>query len=341
MKKNDRVGLRLETLAFWESGKAAKNLGFGLSYRGLPGRPYANPVAYLLREFVWFNDAVGAWSAWPPEIHGIIESETRLAQAKAEKKRCARVIIAALGPYLDDLDAAETAMDDWCSSARSIAGLLTGDEGLREEFVPVMVPVWEINTTLRPLLEAYRNPRQFFCEIAPRVWAREFDFGPNDWQQLAATLHEWGQGAHLNVSVQAALQAAADQPLTLAKVLGRVEGRRAYKEGRPRSRRKLEPEFDGRRHRGALLGESLTARFDSLVAQIRDAGGPAIFIAEQENLAPLRELIPGVVTRDNGGPSLARAVICLEGSPSLIDSRRGLLRAMEQLRGKLGRQRRK
>jgi hypothetical protein len=141
------------------------------------------------------------------------------------------VIAKALGRYQDHLDAAAVAMEQWCADVRAGSGITAEGGNLRPEFVPAMNTVWEINCTLRPLLEAYRDPIRFFREIAPRLWPG-FDLAPDDSGHLAQTLHVWGFGAPLNPNVRAAFDHASGYASTFARVLGEAEQRGDYREGR-------------------------------------------------------------------------------------------------------------
>jgi hypothetical protein len=207
-----------------------------LSFSGLPRVSAYNPVAYLYRQFVSFPDALGKWAVEKPDsLDGYVspgeEESSLLAEASRRKKDCAKAIRRALGRYGDDFRAAAAALDEWCADARAEAGLTPEGGNLRPEFVPVMNTVWEINCTLRPLLEAYRAPTEFFCEIAPRLWSG-FDLAPRDSARLAQALHTWGFGALLNPNVRAAFDHAASYPSIFARVLGEAEQRGNYREGR-------------------------------------------------------------------------------------------------------------
>jgi len=226
MKKNDRLGLRGKVLKFWESRQADRNAGFGQ----LPEICPYNPVAYLL-QCVSLYDAIGKWAAERVEPSYRLEFE-RIPLAARARRECAKAIRSALGPHRDNYDAAEKTMDDWCSKARAKAGLISGKEGLRLESFPVMIPVWEINRTIRPMLVAYRNPREFFSEVAPRFFPGDFNLRPDDWQRLAGTLRTWKYGALLNPNVRATFDAVAEDPRAFAEVLGQAERRKAYADGR-------------------------------------------------------------------------------------------------------------
>jgi hypothetical protein len=253
--KKSRRELHEKTVDFWRQREEARLKP--LDYRDLPRRPSSRPVAHLLCSYVSFRDALFAWSEQDPEARGSLTSEALFEHAKAEKKRCAKAIAEALGPH-DNFGAAREAIEKWRTEARSRAGFVTRNDRLQAKDVPIMVPVWEINTTVQWLLEAYENPLRFFRETAPRLYPKDFTFRTDwtgvpkaiwdgkpdeeppedalksaereeapdlDWSRLRSTFQEWGGRAHLNPSFQEAfVAAAAECPwMFVAHVIGPAE----------------------------------------------------------------------------------------------------------------------
>jgi hypothetical protein len=225
-------------VAFWKDLESPPTRrGLGPSYEKLPPFSAYNIVAYFLRQCFSFFDAVQKWKVENPDAR-IVRDLGLFKQAKKSKGECAKKITAALGRYHEDYDAAEEAIHEWIRYARSEAGLdpVTGEGSFRPEFVPLVNTLGEIKS-LRTVLEAYRNPTMFFREIAPRLYPEDFRFPRRDWpsaneRRLSSTLRTWGHGVHLNPNVQAALAIAATAPRMFARILGVVEQRKAYNEGR-------------------------------------------------------------------------------------------------------------
>jgi hypothetical protein len=250
-----RRALHDKTIAFWQRREESPREP--LDYRKLPRRPSSRPVANLLCSYVSFRDALSAWAGQDPEIAGLRAGEALFEPAMAEKKRCATAIAEALGPDGRNFIAARKAMDDWGTAARARARITPEGGGLRVGDEPILLPVWEIDTTVRPLLEAYADPVKFFRETAPRLYPQDFTFWsdpnrvpcavwegapdeepPDGWvdeeetepprrtldrARLASTARDWGRFAHLNSGFREAFLAGARDPSFIASVVGPAE----------------------------------------------------------------------------------------------------------------------
>ena len=296
-KKNERGGLRLKELAFWESGQADRNLGFGLSFEKLPAFSSYNMLAFFYRPFVSFYDALARWAAEVPDAP-VVREFGCLQEAREKKRECAKAIVKGLGRYRDDLCGAERALEEWCRRVRKDLNLVdenVGEKGRPRENVPwqtqhlpLLNTLWEINSTLRPLLLAFQDPKTFFQDVAPTLYPDAFSFPPADWpgtneQRLASTLHTWGHAAHLNPSVQAALEIAASGPRVFAHVLGVAEQRKAYREGRRKGSK------DGPHVARRVSHENRLEAVDTEVRTVRSF--------RREYGEPLRGVIDQVVSR--------------------------------------------
>jgi hypothetical protein len=260
MPKNDRASLRKKELAFWNGRKGAV----------LPPLSSYHPVPYLFRQCRTFRDALRRWAVEKPDNPTVLQFGF-LAEAKAAKKVCAKTISAALGPYGEDLDGAEKATEEWRCAVREETGLdpKTGAGPIALKHIPLINTLWEINTALRPLLSAYRNPEQFFREIAPALLPRDFDFQPgkltpSDAPRLGETLRVWGRAALLHPGVRAAFETFASHPRLFAEVLNVAEQRKAYKEGRGKGVR------DGATSKRRVAHARRLRRVEHGIAALRD-----------------------------------------------------------------------
>lgn len=254
---------------FKQHSREPKLPGFGLSYAFLPLPPSAGPVAYFFRRFVSFWDALREWRIQLPPRETELpqhQSELRRANETIPFRRAAagRILAALEAPRAelrayrelanqkslrDNYDAAERALVDWCSEAKRGAGLpedwpdmpdaarlrSEGDNPLDKS--PRLRVAWELEEYVLPLMWAYRDPKKFFREIAPKKEWPNFDpdtIGPFQhfahYGALGGVLHEWGAAALLNPNVRAAFDAAT--PEKLVHILGEADAKGAFEEGR-------------------------------------------------------------------------------------------------------------
>ncbi len=237
----------------------------------LPRYDY-DDVSFIYRQRTSFAEALWLWKALHRRPSNTLNSLHGQAEAKARRDRdrriemfvklrreCADAADRELGPR--GLGGAQGAIRKWCAEARTkiaeaarraeartrAARAVRGADAKAKiieatraassktwaELVPLREAVDDVESSLLPLLEAYRSPIEFFQTLGPRI-RRDFNLEPGDWQKLAGTLHAWGYAALLNANVREAFDAVAKSPLHFNEMLSRIEQRGVHRDkGRP------------------------------------------------------------------------------------------------------------
>jgi hypothetical protein len=216
----------------WESLGAQGQFpdGHGMDYRLFRCVPASPPVAKFLRRYVTLREALLRIRA---------ESPRRLPAQKSFIRDGCNAVLAGLGSYPWNYEAAEVRLVEWCSRIFIDNGFRSGEEPSPSvsDPRPQVAAAAELRILVSHLIIAYADPHRFFSEVAPKYAQNQFapnDFDPErlaDPLWLGNTLWRWGFGALLNEGVRRAFDSAtADQ---LIEVIGQAEGRERYREGNP------------------------------------------------------------------------------------------------------------